>query len=100
MREEKLPPSMRCAGSIFKNLYLSALPSQASAIVPERAVRGGNGVSAFFLEQVGATGMCYGGIEIEEEVQYASCVRSDPLRRIERCFDCLDTPTYEGSGVT
>ena len=64
VRDEKFPPTMRCAGSIFKNLYLSALPPQAAAIVPERAVRGGKVASAFFLEQVGAKGMRNGGIEI------------------------------------
>lgn len=64
VRDEKFPPTMLCAGSIFKNLYLSALPPQAAAIVPERAVRGGKVASAFFLEQVGAKGMCNGGIEI------------------------------------
>lgn len=64
VRDEKFPPTMRCAGSIFKNLYLNALPPQAAAIVPKRAVRGGKVASAFFLEQVGAKGMRNGGIEI------------------------------------
>ena len=55
---------MRCAGSIFKNLYLRTLPEEAAAIVPRRAVRAGKVASAFFLEQVGAKGMRSGGIEI------------------------------------
>ena len=55
---------MRCAGSIFKNLFLDSLPATAAEVVPERAVRGGKVASAFFLEQVGAKGMRNGGIEI------------------------------------
>ena len=64
IRDEKFPPTMRCAGSIFKNLFLDSLPAAAVELVPERAVRGGKVASAFFLEQVGAKGMRSGGIEI------------------------------------
>ena len=64
IRDEKFPPAMRCAGSIFKNLFLDSLPAAAAEIVPERAVRAGKVASAFFLEQVGAKGMRNGGIEI------------------------------------
>src|SRR5690606_29018271 len=64
IRDEKFPPTMRCAGSVFKNLYWSALPPEAQALVPEQAVRGGKVASAFFLERVGAKGMRRGGIEI------------------------------------
>ena len=64
IRDEKFPPTMRCAGSIFKNLYLESLPPAVVEAVPGRAVRSGKVASAFFLEQVGAKGMCNGGIEI------------------------------------
>ncbi len=64
VRDRKFPPAMRCAGSIFKNLYVRALPERAAAVVPERAVRGGKVASGFFLEQVGAKGMRVGGIEV------------------------------------
>ena len=64
VRDEKFPPAMRCAGSVFKNLFLADLPADAQTIVPERAVRGGKVASAFFLEQVGAKGMRRGGIHI------------------------------------
>ena len=46
VRDEKFPPSMRCAGSPFTNIYPSALPAQAVAIVPERAMRDGKVASA------------------------------------------------------
>ena len=64
IRDEKFPPTMRCAGSIFKNLYFERLPAAAQQLVPSAAVRGGKVASAFFLEQVGAKGMRRGGIEI------------------------------------
>ncbi len=64
LRDEKFPPSMRCAGSIFKNLFVDSLPPAVAGLVPQRAVRGGKVASAFFLEQVGAKGMRRGGIEV------------------------------------
>jgi UDP-N-acetylmuramate dehydrogenase len=64
IRNEKYPPTMRCAGSIFKNLLLKDLP--ATAPVPERVVREGKVPSAYFLEQVGAKGMILGGIKVAE----------------------------------
>lgn len=64
VRDEKFPPTMRCAGSIFKNLYFDRLPQSAQELIPEGAVRGGKVASAFFLEQAGAKGMRQGGIEI------------------------------------
>lgn len=66
IRDEKYPPTMRCAGSIFKNLFLADLPSAAASIVPETAVREGKVASAFFLEKVGAKGMQRGGIKIAD----------------------------------
>ncbi len=66
VRDEKFPPSMRCAGSIFKNLYLDDLPAAAAAEVPARVVLEGKVASAYFLEQVGAKGMRQGGIRIAD----------------------------------
>jgi len=63
-RDEKFPPEMRCAGSVFKNLLVAELPPEAVAAAPEEAIRGGKIASAFFLEKVGAKGMRRGGIEI------------------------------------
>lgn len=64
IRDEKFPPSMLCAGSIFKNLHIRHLPAAAAAEVPRRAVREGKVASAYFLEKVGAKGMRNGGIAI------------------------------------
>lgn len=64
VRDEKFPPTMRCAGSIFKNLFLANLPSGAADEVPLRVIREGKVAAAWFLEQVGAKGMHHGGIRI------------------------------------
>ena len=64
IRDEKFPPTMRCAGSIFKNLHLKDLPEDVRAQVPKQVTREGKVPAAYFLEQVGAKGMRRGGIEI------------------------------------
>jgi len=66
IRNEKYPPSMKCAGSIFKNLILSELPENVRSRVPERVVREGKVPSAWFLEEVGAKGMRHGGIRVAD----------------------------------
>lgn len=66
IRDEKYPPSMRCAGSIFKNLMLSDLPVTARAQVPGKAVREGKVPSAYFLEQAGAKGIVRGGLKVAD----------------------------------
>ncbi len=65
-RDEKFPPTMLCAGSIFKNLYVENIPAAAAAEIPEHAIRAGKVASAYFLEQVGAKGMRNGGIAIAD----------------------------------
>jgi UDP-N-acetylmuramate dehydrogenase len=64
IRNEKYPPSMRCAGSIFKNLILTELPAAVQARIPERVVREGKVPSAYFLELAGAKGMVNGGVRV------------------------------------
>lgn len=64
VRDKKFPPTMCCAGSIFKNLHVRDLPPDAAAEVPSEAIRDGKVASAYFLERVGAKGMRRGGIEI------------------------------------
>jgi len=64
VRNEKFPVTMKCAGSIFKNLLLKDLPTDAAAQVPASAVREGKVPAAWFLEQVGAKGMVRGDIHV------------------------------------
>ncbi len=66
VRNEKFPPTMKCAGSIFKNFLLAELPPATAALVPERVVREGKVPAAYFLEQVGAKGASLGGIRVAE----------------------------------
>jgi UDP-N-acetylmuramate dehydrogenase len=66
IRNEKYPPSMRCAGSIFKNLLWDQLPAAVRSRIPEHLVREGKVPSAYFLEQAGAKGMISGGIRVAE----------------------------------
>jgi len=66
IRNEKYPPTMRCAGSIFKNLILAELPEAVRAKVPERVIREGKVPSAYFLELAGAKGMVLGGVQVAD----------------------------------
>jgi UDP-N-acetylmuramate dehydrogenase len=63
-RNEKFPPTMRCAGSIFKNFLVTDLPPHVVAQVPERVIREGKIPAAWFLEQVGAKGTRVGDIQV------------------------------------
>jgi UDP-N-acetylmuramate dehydrogenase len=64
VRNAKFPPTMKCAGSIFKNLLAAELP--ASAAVPPAAVREGKVPAAWFLEQAGAKGLSRGAIRVAD----------------------------------
>jgi UDP-N-acetylmuramate dehydrogenase len=64
VRNEKFPPTMKCAGSIFKNFLLRELPTAVAAVVPDAVVRDGKIPAAWFLEQVGAKGMRRGDIHV------------------------------------
>jgi len=66
IRNEKYPPSMHCAGSIFKNLILDQLPEQVRAQIPARVIREGKVPSAYFLEGAGAKGMVNGAIRVAD----------------------------------
>ncbi len=66
IRNEKYPPTLKCAGSIFKNLILSQLPESVREQVPPEVVREGKIPSAYFLEQVGAKGMFSGDIRVAD----------------------------------
>jgi UDP-N-acetylmuramate dehydrogenase len=64
MRNQKFPVTLKCAGSIFKNLLLRDLPPAVAAEVPASAVREGKIPAAWFLEQVGAKGCRRGDIHV------------------------------------
>ena len=66
IRNEKYPPTMRCAGSIFKNLLWADLSEGVRAQVPAAVVREGKVPSAYFLEQAGAKGLERGGVRVAD----------------------------------
>jgi len=66
IRNEKYPPSMRCAGSIFKNLLLAELPEAVRRAVPQPVVREGKVPAGYFLEAVGAKGLKEGDIQVAD----------------------------------
>ena len=65
-RNKKYPPTMKCAGSIFKNFLFAELPPDVAAQVPSTVVIEGKVPSAWFLEQVGAKGMTRGDIHVAD----------------------------------
>lgn len=64
VRNEKFPVTMKCAGSIFKNLLHKDLPPIVATQVPATAVREGKVPAAWFLEQAGVKGMVRGDIHV------------------------------------
>jgi UDP-N-acetylmuramate dehydrogenase len=66
IRDAKYPPSMKCAGSIFKNVFYANLPEHVQVQVPATLIRDGKIPSAWFLEQAGVKGMRRGDIQIAE----------------------------------
>lgn len=66
IRDAKYPPSMKCAGSIFKNLIFAELPEYVQIRVDPKVVREGKVPSAWFLEQTGAKGIRNGDIHVAD----------------------------------
>ena len=66
VRNEKFPVTMKCAGSIFKNLLAKELPEAVAAQVPADVIREGKIPAAWFLEQVQAKGFHHGGIHVAD----------------------------------
>ena len=65
-RNRKFPPTMKCAGSIFKNLILAELAPEVAAQVPHGAVREGKVPAAWFLDQAGARGLACGEMHVAD----------------------------------
>ena len=65
-RNKKYPPTMKCAGSIFKNYLLAELPPAVAAQLPPNVIIEGKVPSAWFLEQAGAKGMRIGDIQVAD----------------------------------
>lgn len=66
IRNKKYPPTMKCAGSIFKNYLFQELPEAVQAEVPREVIIEGKVPSAWFLDQVGAKGTRRGEIQVAD----------------------------------
>ncbi|MFN0104989.1 MAG: UDP-N-acetylmuramate dehydrogenase [Bryobacteraceae bacterium] len=66
IRDAKFPPTMACAGSIFKNFLFKDLPEKARAAVPANRIIEGKVPAGWFLEEVGAKGFQVGGIKVAD----------------------------------
>jgi UDP-N-acetylmuramate dehydrogenase len=100
IRNEKYPPTMRCAGSIFKNLLWDQLPAPVRSRIPERLVREGKVPSAYFLEQAGAKGMTNGGVRVAD--YHANLIYNQGgggARQVSELIDVLKRRVREQCGV-
>ncbi len=75
VRDAKYPPAMKCAGSIFKNVFFTDLPAEVQAEVPPKLVRDGKVPSAWFLEQAGVKGLRRGDIQVA--IYHANLIYND-----------------------
>jgi len=66
IRNEKFPVTMKCAGSVFKNLLVKDLAPEAAAQIPDGVAREGKVPAAWFLDQVGAKGAARGDIHVAD----------------------------------
>jgi UDP-N-acetylmuramate dehydrogenase len=64
IRDAKYPPAMKCAGSIFKNVFFDDVPAAVQDEIPSKLVRDGKVPSAWFLEQSGVKGLRRGDIQV------------------------------------
>ena len=100
VRNKKYPPTMKCAGSIFKNYLLKNLPANVAEQVPAGVVIEGKVPSAWFLEQVGAKGMSEGDIHVAD--YHANLIYNGgngTAREIRRIIDELKRRVGERWGI-
>jgi len=100
VRNEKYPPTMRCAGSIFKNLILAELPERVRAQVPARVIREGKVPSAYFLELAGAKGMILGGVQVAD--YHANLIYNSgggTAQQVHQLIDTLKRRVEDQSGL-
>ena len=98
IRNEKYPPTMKCAGSIFKNLLVAGLP--AGVTVPEKIVREGKVPSAYFLEAAGAKGLAIGGLRVAD--YHANLIYNEgggTARDLWHLIETLKAGVFEKFGI-
>jgi UDP-N-acetylmuramate dehydrogenase len=87
IRNEKYPPTMKCAGSIFKNLMLADLPPGVT--VPDKVVREGKVPAAYFLEAAGAKGLAIGGLRVAD--YHANLIYNEGGGTAKDLWDLIET---------
>jgi len=100
IRDKKYPPTMKCAGSIFKNLLLADLPERIARGLPPTAIIEGKVPSAWFLEQVGAKGMREGDIQVA--AYHANLIYNDgagTAHDLVNVIACLKARVQERFGI-
>ena len=100
IRNKKYPPTMKCAGSIFKNLLLADLPERIARELPPAAIIEGKVPSAWFLEQVGAKGMREGDIQVA--TYHANLIYNDgegTAGDLVKVIHCLKERVRERFGI-
>ena len=100
IRNEKYPPTMHCAGSIFKNLILAELSENVRAQVPKRVIREGKVPSAYFLELAGAKGMALGGVRVAD--YHANLIYNaggGTSQQVRELIEILKKRVHERSGL-
>jgi UDP-N-acetylmuramate dehydrogenase len=98
IRNEKYPPTMKCAGSIFKNLLVAELP--AGVTVPEKIVREGKVPSAYFLEATGAKGLAIGALRVAD--YHANLIYNEgggTARDLWHLMETLKAGVFEKFGI-
>ncbi len=93
IRDEKFPPAMQCAGSIFKNLVLASLPEATKTMVPPGVVKGGKVPAAWFLEEVGAKGISQGGIHVAD--YHANLIYNDGTGSTAELIQLVDSLKHQ-----
>jgi UDP-N-acetylmuramate dehydrogenase len=100
-RDAKFPPTMKCAGSIFKNLHFAQLAPALQQRLPASAVQHGKVPAAWFLEQVGAKGRRDGGIRVAD--YHANLIYNEgggTARELTRVIDTLKADVAREFGLT
>jgi UDP-N-acetylmuramate dehydrogenase len=100
IRNAKYPPTMKCAGSIFKNLILAELAPEVQERVPAKVVREGKVPSAWFLEQAGAKGTRDGEIVVAD--YHANLIYNEgkgTAEQVRRVIDGLKRRVHEMFGL-
>ena len=100
IRNQKYPPTMKCAGSIFKNLILAELPPSVREAVPAKVIREGKVPSAYFLEQVGAKGLKNGDIHVADyHANLIYNVGEGTARELTEVIDLLKSRVQDRFGL-